>query len=197
MFARRYDKERCARMQQWAGGDDLTYPDLPFLPGIGRVPYHSVCNFTARAAHLWPPEDLRRWLQARHMNVRRLHRMDAYVDDATGEFIDGLVDLVVGIEGMPLDHQPQPLSQDAVDRYGHVDPTMWTTLDDSEQLTLEDNMQDIMRRVQHLYITDASIVDRFVLHKNDPLLFSLTDCVVRVQVCNSQRGPTSGDQVDL
>ena len=73
MLARRYDKERCARMQQWAGGDDLTYPDL-------HVPHHSVCNFTVRAPHLWPPEDLRRWLQARHMNVRRLHRM---VDDAT------------------------------------------------------------------------------------------------------------------
>ena len=69
VMVRRYDKERCARMKQWAGGEELRYPDLPILPGIGPVPYHAVCNFNARAPHLWPPEDLRRFLQARHLNA--------------------------------------------------------------------------------------------------------------------------------
>ena len=57
--------------------------------------------------------------------------MDAYVNDSTGEFVDGLVDLLVGILAMPREHQPQPLSQRQADEFGHVDaPTMWTTLDD-------------------------------------------------------------------
>lgn len=86
--------------------------------------------------------------------------MDAYVDDSTGEFVDGLVDLVVGILAMPRDHQPQPLSQRQADEFGHVDPTMWTTLDDAETLTLEDNTNEIMRRVRRLRITNASIEDR-------------------------------------
>ena len=102
----RYDKERCARMKQWAGGDELRYPNLPILPGIGPVPYHTACNFDARAPHLWPPEDLRRYPQARHLNVRRFHRMESYVDDGTGEFVDGLLDLVIGILSMPPEHQP-------------------------------------------------------------------------------------------
>ena len=88
--------------------------------------------------------------------------MDAYVDDSTGEFVDGLVDLIVGILGMPREHQPQPLSQEQVDKYGHVDPTMWTTQEGQEQMTLEEDISEIMRRVQRLHISDASIQDRFV-----------------------------------
>ena len=46
------------------------------------------------------------------------------LDESTGEFLDGLVDLVAGIMGMPPEHQPQPLSQAQTDEFGHVDPTI-------------------------------------------------------------------------
>lgn len=89
--------------------------------------------------------------------------MDAYVDDSTGEFVDGLVDLVVGILGMPREHQPQPLSQAQADHFGHVDPTMWTAKEGEDEMTLEEDMEQIMRRVQRLRISDESIRDRCAL----------------------------------
>ena len=106
-----------------------------------------------------------------------LHRMDAYVDDTTGEFVDGLMDLVVGVLSMPPEHQPQPLSQDQADEYGHVDPTMWTILEDADKLTLDDDMEEIMRRVQHLRITDATIEDRFVRFHSAHSLMTLINIV--------------------
>lgn len=59
----------CAKMEIWAGGDSLSYPPLPVIDGVGEVPYHAYCDFTARAPKLWTPSDLRRFLQARHLNV--------------------------------------------------------------------------------------------------------------------------------
>lgn len=43
LCAGRYDMERCARMKDWHGGEELRYPDLSIIEGIGRVPYHAVC----------------------------------------------------------------------------------------------------------------------------------------------------------
>ena len=65
---------------------------------------------------------------------------------------------------------------------------MWTTLEESEKLTLEDNMEEIMRRVQRLHITDASIQDRFVvtLHTITPPCTCHGLTVSRLQVFNSQ-----------
>ena len=59
----------CAKMQSWAGGGALKYPPLPVIEGIGKVDYHAACNFIDRPVKLWPPSDLRRFLQARHYKV--------------------------------------------------------------------------------------------------------------------------------
>ena len=150
----------CAKMQQWAGGQPLEYPPLPIIRGVGVVPYHSECDFSTRRAELWVPEDLRRYLQAREINARAHHQMEAYIDDSTGEFVDGLVDLVTSILSLPEDARPQPLSLAQAEEFGHIDPTMWEYTDNAE-LTLKDNFAEVMSCVRRLKITADTITDRF------------------------------------
>ena len=59
----------CAKMRCWAGGQQLSFPPLPVITGIGVVPYHAACDFDSRPPKLWPPSDLREYLRARHLNV--------------------------------------------------------------------------------------------------------------------------------
>ena len=141
----------------------MEYPPLPTIPGVGEVPYHAVCDFETRAVHLWPPADLRRWLQCRQVQARPQHQMDTYVDDSSGEVVDGLVDLVVSLLAMAPQERPQPLSQANAETFGHVDPTMWEVVDEAERpsLTLEDNMAEILELVKTLRITSSTIEDRW------------------------------------
>ena len=64
-----------------------------------------------------------------------------------------------------------------MDDFGHVDPTMWAIQDGEENLTLEEDMPEIMRRVQRLRINNATVEDRLVL--------------VAVQACDNDNSLTN------
>ena len=164
----------------------MAYPPLPDMEGVGQVPYHADCDFTERVPKLWPPNDLRRFLKARHYNVSEMlcqsgcvrvisyltglrvcsclqvtrhHLMAPSLHPKTLEPLRGLVQLVESHITMPREHQPQPLSNTEAKNYGHVDPARWTLTDDSV-LTLKDNFAEVLRIVKSLKITEQSIVDR-------------------------------------
>ena len=76
-------------MHCWARGEALEYPPLPVIPGVGEVPYHADCDFESIPPVLWPPEDLRRFLNARYMECVASMRPKVYVpvcvyDEETG-----------------------------------------------------------------------------------------------------------------
>lgn len=85
--------------------------------------------------------------------------MERSLHPRTFEPIDGLVDLVEHHLSLPATHQPKPLSKENTDRYGQVDPSMWTRSDD-RILTLKDNFAEIMKIVKTFKIDDITIVDR-------------------------------------
>ena len=176
--------QQCAKMEVWAGGDVMSYPPLPVIEGVGQVPYHTACDFTARSPKLWSPNDLRRFLKVRHYNVSNMlcqngfvrvisyltdlrvcsqvtrhHQMLPSLHPKTLEPLRGLVELVESHIAMSQGHQPQPLSNTEAEDYGHVDPVRWTPTDD-RVLTLKNDIAEILRIVKSLKITDQSIVDR-------------------------------------
>lgn len=85
--------------------------------------------------------------------------MERSLHPKTFEPVEGLVDLVTHHLSLPPAHQPQPLSKENTDRYGHVDPSMWTPTDD-RVLTLKDNFAEILTIVKTFKINDKTIVDR-------------------------------------
>ena len=134
----------CAKMTQWAGGGALEYPPLPTIEGVGTVPYHSVCDFQWRPPHLWPPSALRQWLQVRGIHAQAENKMEAYFNEETGDFVDGLADMVTDILAAPLAEQPKPLSVAQAAEFGQIDPLMWVAeADETLVLTLEGNMREV------------------------------------------------------
>ena len=89
--------------------------------------------------------------------------MQPTIHPQTGDPMDGLVELVEHFIALPVHHQTKPLSQVNADKYGHVDPVMWTPVDgdDSGELLLQDNMRTIKSIVSTFKITDQSILDRY------------------------------------
>ena len=85
--------------------------------------------------------------------------MEPSLHPETLEPLRGLVELVESHRAMPLEQQPKPLSKDNTERFGHVDPCMWTPTSDGVK-TLKDDMTEILSILKSLKITEASILDR-------------------------------------
>ena len=45
-----------------------------------------------------------------------------------------------------------------------IPQSMWTTDETAEELTVEEDMTEVLRRVQRLKMNDTTIEDRFVQH---------------------------------
>ena len=151
--------QNCAKMKCWARGEELMYPPLPRIEDIGEVSYESVCHFTERAPRLWPPSELRGWLQSRHYGVTRRHQMEPCLHPKTMAPLRGLVELVEEYRRMPREHQTQPMSLTQAEDFGRVDPTMWRETSENP-LTLKKNMKEILKLVKRFKITDQTILDR-------------------------------------
>ena len=85
--------------------------------------------------------------------------MEPSLHPKTLEPLRGLVELVESHRTLPAAQQAKPLSKANTERFGHVDPCMWTPSGD-RVLTLEEDIKEILQILKTLKITEANILDQ-------------------------------------